>query len=58
MQGPDGVKNYKNIKEGTMLKHMKNPAMINSIVVGGETASVWFITDFMSGRPVSIDAWR
>ena len=58
MQGPDGVKDYKNIKEGAMLKHMKNPAMINSIVVGGETASVWFITDFMSGRPVSIDAWR
>ncbi len=58
MQGPDGVKDYKNIKEGAMLKHMKNPASINSIVVGGETASVWFITDFMSGRPVSIDAWR
>lgn len=58
MQGPDGVKNYKNIKEGTMLKHLKNPAMINSIVVGGETASVWFITDFMAGMPVSIDKWR
>ncbi len=32
--------------------------MINTVVTGGETASVWFIADFMAGMPVSIDAWR
>jgi len=41
-----------------LIKHLGNPKMINTVVVGGETASVWFIADFTPGRPVSIDAWR
>ncbi|MGD9158035.1 MAG: hypothetical protein PVG39_06485 [Desulfobacteraceae bacterium] len=57
MKGPDD-KNSKNASNDTMIKHMSNPKMINTVVVGGETASVWFIADFMPGQPVSIDAWR
>lgn len=58
MQGPAGAKDYKNIPEDQMIHHMSNPQMINTVVVGGKTASVWFISDFMAGMPVSIDAWR
>jgi hypothetical protein len=57
MKGPDD-KSSKNASSNTMIKHLSNPKMINTVVVGGETASVWFISDFMPGRPVSIDAWR
>jgi hypothetical protein len=31
---------------------------IHAVVVGGKTASVWFATDFMPEKSVSIDAWR
>jgi hypothetical protein len=57
MRGPDD-QSSKNASNDTMIKHLRNPKMINTVVVGGETASVWFITDFMAGRPVSIDVWR
>ncbi len=57
MRGP-GDKNSKTATNDVKIKHLTSPAMINTIVTGGETASVWFIADFMPGRPVSIDAWR
>ena len=57
MRGPND-QSSKNASNDTMIKHLRNPKMINTVVVGGETASVWFIADFMAGRPVSIDAWR
>ena len=57
MKGPGDI-NSKKASNETMIKHLSNPKMINTVVVGGETASVWFIADFMPGRPVSIDAWR
>ncbi len=57
MRGPDDQSSKKATND-TMIKHLGNPKMINTVVVGGETASVWFIADFMPGRPVSIDAWR
>lgn len=57
MRGPDD-QSSKKASNDTMIKHLSNPKMINTIVVGGETASVWFIADFMAGQPVSIDEWR
>ena len=57
MRGPND-QSSKNASNDTMIKHLRSPKMINTVVVGGETASVWFIADFMAGRPVSIDAWR
>ena len=57
MKGPGDI-NSKKASNETMIKHLGNPKMINTVVVGGETASVWFIADFMPGRPVSIDVWR
>jgi hypothetical protein len=58
MRGPNSDAGWRKASNDTLIKHLPNPNSIRTVVVGGETASVWFITDFMAGRPVSIDAWR
>ena len=58
MKGPSENAGWRETSNDTLIKHLPNPNNIQTVVVGGETASVWFITDFMAGRPVSIDAWR
>jgi hypothetical protein len=57
-QGLEPYATWQKVSGDTLIKHLPNPRNIHTIVVGGETASVWFITDFMTGRGVSIDAWR
>ncbi len=57
-QGLEPYAGWQRVPGGTLIKHLPNPRNIRTVVVGGETASVWFITDFMAGRGVSIDAWR
>ncbi len=57
-QGLEPYAGWQKVPSDTLIKHLPNPRNIRSIVVGGETASVWFITDFMAGRGVSIDAWK
>jgi hypothetical protein len=57
-QGLEPYASWQKVSGETLIKHLPNPKNIHTIVVGGETASVWFITDFMAGRGVSIDAWR
>jgi len=64
MMGPLGKQSlepyasWRKVSNDTLIKHFPNPQNIRTIVVGGSTASVWFVTDFMPGRGVSIDAWR
>jgi hypothetical protein len=58
MRGPSSDAGWRKTSNDSLIKHLSNPNSIRTVVVGGETASVWFITDFMAGRPVSIDAWR
>ena len=57
-QGLEPYASWQKVSSDTLIKHLPNPRNIRTIVVGGRTASVWFITDFMAGRGVSIDAWR
>ena len=57
-QGLEPYASWQKVSSDTLIKHLPNPRNIRTIVLGGETASVWFITDFMAGRGVSIDAWR
>ncbi len=57
-QGLEPYASWQKVSSDTLIKHLPNPQNIRTIVVGGSTASVWFITDFMGGRGVSIDAWR
>ncbi len=57
-QGLDPYAGWQRVPSDTLIKHLPNPRNIRTIVVGGETASVWFLTDFTAFRGVSIDAWR
>jgi hypothetical protein len=57
-QGLEPYASWRKVSNDTLIKHLPNPQNIRTIVVGGSTASVWFLTDFMAGRAVSIDAWR
>ena len=57
-QGLEPYASWRKVSNDTLIKHFPNPQNIRTIVVGGSTASVWFITDFMAGRGVSIDYWR
>lgn len=57
-QGLEPYASWQKVSGDTKIKHFPNARNIRTIVVGGKTASVWFLTDFMAGRGVSIDAWR
>jgi hypothetical protein len=57
-QGLEPYASWLKVSGDTLIKHLPNAQSIRSIVLGGETASVWFITDFGARRGVSIDAWR
>jgi hypothetical protein len=57
-QGREPYASWQKVSSDTLIKHLPNPQNIRTIVVGGSTASVWFITDFMGNRGVSIDAWK
>jgi hypothetical protein len=57
-QGLEPYAAWRKVPSDTLIKHFPNPKNIRTIVVGGSTASVWFVTDFMAGQGVPIDAWR
>jgi len=57
-QGLEPYASWKKLPGDARIKPFNNPRNIHSIVVGGKTASVWFATDFMPEKSVSIDAWR
>jgi hypothetical protein len=57
-QGLEPYASWLKVSSDALIKHLPNPRNIRTIVAGGSTASVWFITDFMAGRGASIDAWR
>jgi hypothetical protein len=57
-QGLEPYASWQKVPSDALIKHLPDPKKIRTIVAGGKTASVWFITDFMAGRGVSIDAWR
>ena len=57
-QGLEPYATWLKVPGETLIKHLPNARNIRTVVAGGETASVWFLTDFMGGRGVSIDEWR
>jgi len=57
-QGLEPYATWKKVPGDTRIKPFTNPKNIHAVVVGGKTASVWFATDFMPEKSVSIDAWR
>lgn len=57
-QGLEPYASWQKVPADALIKHFPNPRNIRTIVAGGKTASVWFITDFMAGRGVLVDSWR
>jgi hypothetical protein len=57
-QGLEPYAGWQKVPGNTLIKHLPNARNIRTVVVGGETASVWFISDFTAFQGVSIDAWR
>ena len=57
-QGLEPYAGWQKVPGNALIHHYPNAQNIRAIVAGGSTASVWFVTDFMGGRGVSIDVWR
>jgi len=57
-QGLEPYASWQKVSGDTMIHQFPNKQNIRTIVAGGNTASVWFVTDFRAGRGASIDEWR
>lgn len=58
LQGLEPFATWLKLPPDSLIKPFNNPKFINTVVVGGQSNTLWFITDFRVGRGVSIDAWR
>ena len=57
-QGIEPYSTWQKLPPDSLIAPFTNPAAINTVVVGGQTNTIWFITDFRAGKGVSIDNWR
>ena len=58
-QGLEPYASWLKVSDDSMIHQFPDPNRIRQIVVGGNTASVWFATDFTSyGKGILIDDWR
>ncbi|MEK7353153.1 MAG: UGSC family (seleno)protein [Chloroflexota bacterium] len=58
LQGLEPYAAWQKLPPDSLMEPFNNPTAINTVVVGGQTNTVWFITDFRVGKGVSIDGWR
>lgn len=58
LQGLEPYATWQKIPQETLIKPFFNSKAINTVVVGGQTNTIWFITDFRLGKGVLIDNWR
>lgn len=57
-QGIEPYASWYRLPPETLIQPFTDPKAINTVVVGGRTNTIWFITDFRAGKGVSVDAWR
>jgi hypothetical protein len=57
-QGLEPFSTWQKMDQDTLIKPFNNPRNINTVVVGGGTQTVWFLTDMRTVKSVSIDEWR
>ena len=58
LQGIEPYATWQKIPPDSLIGPFTDPEAINTVVVGGQTNTIWFITDFRVGKGVLIDAWR
>jgi hypothetical protein len=57
-QGLEPYSTWQKLPPESLIEPFNDPKFINTVVVGGQTNTIWFITDFRVGKGVSIDNWR
>ncbi len=57
-QGLEPYATWLKLPPDSMIAPFNNPRGVNTVVVGGQSNTLWFITDFRLGKGVSIDTWR
>ncbi len=58
LQGLEPYATWQKLPPETMIEPFTNPNAINTVVVGGQTNTIWFISDFRLNKGVLIDTWR
>jgi hypothetical protein len=58
LQGLEPYATWHKASPETLIKPFTNPKAINSVVVGGQTNTIWFVTDFRLAKGVLVDSWR
>jgi len=58
LQGLEPYATWQKIPQDQLIQPFSNPKSINTVVVGGKTNTLWFVTDFRVGNAVPIDPWR
>jgi hypothetical protein len=57
-QGLEPFATWQKLPPESLIEPFNDPKLVNTVVVGGQTNTIWFITDFRVGKGVSIDHWR
>jgi hypothetical protein len=57
-QGLEPYATWQRLSPRSLIEPFIDPKGINTVVVGGQTNTIWFVTDFRAGKGVSIDSWR
>jgi hypothetical protein len=58
LQGLEPYATWLKVPQDTLIAPFTNPRGINTVVVGGQTNTIWFVTDFIINKGVLIDEWR
>jgi hypothetical protein len=58
LQGLEPYATWQKIPQDQLIQPFSNAKGINTVVVGGQTNTLWFVTDFRVGNAVPIDPWR
>jgi hypothetical protein len=58
LQGLEPFATWLKLPPGSMVEPFNNPNAINTVVVGGQSNTIWFITDFGFRQGISVDTWR
>ena len=57
-QGLEPYATWLKLPPDSSIAPFHNPRAVNTVVVGGQTNTIWYITDFRLNKGVLIDAWR
>jgi hypothetical protein len=58
LQGLDPYASWQKMPQDQLIQPFSSPKAINTVVVGGQTNTLWFVTDFRVGSGILIDPWR